>query len=92
MGPRASLDDMEKGKFLTRPGLELRPVGRPVIPTMLSQLLNNFSMYCSFLQIVLEIRDVTDRKTEVVILSVYGCHTFAYDAEYLFHENIFIKS
>jgi hypothetical protein len=27
--PRASLDDMEKWKFLTQPGLELRPVGRP---------------------------------------------------------------
>jgi hypothetical protein len=29
MGPRASLDDMEKGKFLTLPGLELRPLGCP---------------------------------------------------------------
>jgi hypothetical protein len=27
--PRPSLDDMEKRKFLTLPGLELRPVGRP---------------------------------------------------------------
>jgi hypothetical protein len=26
---RAGLDDMEKRKFLTPPGLELRPVGRP---------------------------------------------------------------
>jgi hypothetical protein len=29
VGPRAGLDDMEKRKFLTLPGLELRPVGRP---------------------------------------------------------------
>jgi hypothetical protein len=28
VGPRASLDDVEK-KFLTLPGLELRPLGRP---------------------------------------------------------------
>jgi hypothetical protein len=26
--PRAGLDDMEKWKFLTLPGLELRPLGR----------------------------------------------------------------
>jgi hypothetical protein len=27
--PRAGLDDVEKRKFLTLPGLQLRPVGRP---------------------------------------------------------------
>jgi hypothetical protein len=29
VGPRASLDDVEKRKFLALPGLELRPLGRP---------------------------------------------------------------
>jgi hypothetical protein len=29
VGPRASLDDTENRKFLTLPGLELRPLGRP---------------------------------------------------------------
>jgi hypothetical protein len=29
VGPRAALDDVEKRKFLTLPGLELQPVGRP---------------------------------------------------------------
>jgi hypothetical protein len=29
MDPRAGLDDLEKTKFLTLPGLELRPLGRP---------------------------------------------------------------
>jgi hypothetical protein len=29
--PRASLDDVEKRKFLTLPGLELRPLGRPSV-------------------------------------------------------------
>jgi hypothetical protein len=29
VGPRAGLDDMEKGQFLTLPDLELRPLGRP---------------------------------------------------------------
>jgi hypothetical protein len=30
VGPRAGLDDVEKRKFLTLPGLELRPLGRQV--------------------------------------------------------------
>jgi hypothetical protein len=30
VGPRAGLDDLEKRKFLTLPGLELRPLGRQV--------------------------------------------------------------
>jgi hypothetical protein len=29
VGRRAGLDDVEKRKFLTIPGLELRPLGRP---------------------------------------------------------------
>jgi hypothetical protein len=29
VGPRAGLDDVEKRKFLTLPGLELRPLNRP---------------------------------------------------------------
>jgi hypothetical protein len=29
VGPRASLDDVVKREFLTLPGLELRPLGRP---------------------------------------------------------------
>jgi hypothetical protein len=29
VGHRAGLDDVEKRKFLTLPGLELRPLGRP---------------------------------------------------------------
>jgi hypothetical protein len=38
MGPRAGLDDTEKGKVLTVPGLELQPLGVPVsIPTELSR-------------------------------------------------------
>jgi hypothetical protein len=37
VGPRAGLNDVEKRKFLTLPGLELRPLCRPVaIPTALS--------------------------------------------------------
>jgi hypothetical protein len=35
VGPRVGLDDVEKRKFLTIPGLELRPLGRSAIPTPL---------------------------------------------------------
>jgi hypothetical protein len=51
--PRGSLDDLEKKKFFTLPGLDLRPLGRPVaIPTELSRLLeictvSNIGIYSS---------------------------------------------
>jgi hypothetical protein len=31
MNPRTGLDDVEKRRFLTVPGLELRPLGRPAV-------------------------------------------------------------
>jgi hypothetical protein len=36
--PRASLDDVVKRKFLTLPGLKLRPLGRPAHSQSLYQL------------------------------------------------------
>jgi hypothetical protein len=36
--PRASLGDVEKRKFLTLPGLELRPLGRPACNQSLYRL------------------------------------------------------
>jgi hypothetical protein len=42
VGPRAGLDDMEKGKFLTLPGLELLSFGPPAY----SQLLSRLYKYC----------------------------------------------
>jgi hypothetical protein len=36
--PRAGLEDVEKRKFLARPGLELRPLGRPARSQSLSRL------------------------------------------------------
>jgi hypothetical protein len=38
VGPRAGLDDVEKRKFLTLPGLELRPPGRPASRQLLYRL------------------------------------------------------
>jgi hypothetical protein len=38
VNPRAGLDDVEKRKFLTPPGLELRPLGCPVRSQSLYQL------------------------------------------------------
>jgi hypothetical protein len=42
--PRAGLDDVEKIKFLTLPGLELRPLGHPVH----SQSLTNYAILALF--------------------------------------------
>jgi hypothetical protein len=38
MGPRGCLDDVEKRKFLTLLGLELRPLNRPAINQWLYRL------------------------------------------------------
>jgi hypothetical protein len=39
VGPKAGLDDVENRKSLTLPGLELRPLGRPVRSQSLYRLL-----------------------------------------------------
>jgi hypothetical protein len=36
--PRTGVDDVEKRKFLTPPGLELRPLGRPARSQLLYRL------------------------------------------------------
>jgi hypothetical protein len=43
--PKAGLDDMEKWKFLTLPGLELRPFDRPASRQYLYRLRNRDSSY-----------------------------------------------
>jgi hypothetical protein len=40
VSPRAGLDDLEKRKYLTLPGLELRPLGRPACSQSLYRLRN----------------------------------------------------
>jgi hypothetical protein len=39
VGPRTSLDNLEKGKFLILPGFELQPFGRPARSQALYRLL-----------------------------------------------------
>jgi hypothetical protein len=46
MGPRASLNDMEKRQFLTLPGLKLRPLGRPASSQSLYRLSYPGSSFC----------------------------------------------
>jgi hypothetical protein len=43
--PRAGLDDMEERTFLTLPGLELRPLGRPARSQTLYRLAYSGSNY-----------------------------------------------
>jgi hypothetical protein len=42
---RVGLDDVEKGKYWTLPGLELRPLGRPAPSQSLSRLLISVLKY-----------------------------------------------
>jgi hypothetical protein len=51
VGPRASVDDVEKRKFLILPELELRPLGRPARSQSLYRLLYPGS-YCNSTSIV----------------------------------------
>jgi hypothetical protein len=58
VGPRAGLDDVEKRKFFTLPGLELRPLGRPAsrytdyaISAPDEVKLNDISKICSYLKL-----------------------------------------
>jgi hypothetical protein len=48
LGPRAGLDYLEKRKLLTLPGLELRPIGRPVRNQSLYRLNypGSFKLFC----------------------------------------------
>jgi hypothetical protein len=48
VGPRDSLDDVKKRKFLTLPGLELRPLGCPAYSQSLYRLHYPVSLlYCT---------------------------------------------
>jgi hypothetical protein len=44
--PRAGLDDVEKRKFLTLPGLELRPLGRPARSLKTDMCTRQFALLC----------------------------------------------
>jgi hypothetical protein len=50
--PRADLDDFEKRKFLTLPGLELRPLSRPAR----SQPLYELRYHGSYIHVVCDIK------------------------------------
>jgi hypothetical protein len=50
VGPRAGLYDVEKRKFLTLPGLEIRPFGRPTR----SQSLYRLCYPSSFIHLILD--------------------------------------
>jgi hypothetical protein len=54
VSPRAGLDYMEKRKFLTLPGLELRPLGRPARTQSLYRLSYPGSYDCVYIQMHLK--------------------------------------
>jgi hypothetical protein len=50
VGPRAGLNDVEKRKFLTLPGLELPPLRRPARSQSLYRLCYKFECYISYVR------------------------------------------
>jgi hypothetical protein len=49
MNPRAGLEDLERKKFFTLPGLELRSLGRPASSQSLYRLRDQGNIYCHVL-------------------------------------------
>jgi hypothetical protein len=79
VGPRASLDYVEKLKFLLPPGLELRHLGRPAHSQSLYRL--GYPGECSvsehpeYLEIIMYIKfctDVEDVYIDITLLYRYG--------------------
>jgi hypothetical protein len=67
VGPRAGLDDVEKRNFLTLPGLELRPLGRPARSQSLYRLrylAPNFSFYIN----------IDPKKTKILYFYLINCY------------------
>jgi hypothetical protein len=64
--PRADLDDVEKRKFLTLPGLELRPLGRPARSQSLYRLHYPGSLVVTVIIIII----IIIRYHELVVLQV----------------------
>jgi hypothetical protein len=67
--PRAGLDDMEKRKFLTLPGLELLPLGRPSRSQLLYRLrypgsIKNSNTITLYLRAELNTRDQLQSRNE----------------------------
>jgi hypothetical protein len=80
--PRAGLDEVEKRKFLTLPGLELQPsVAQPVasrIPAELSRLLTSIG-YSSYTHISLR-HFITDNKNTWLRIYLLMIHITALSA------------
>jgi hypothetical protein len=69
VGPRAGLDDVEKRKFFTLLGLELRPLGRPARSQSLYRL-----RYTGFPDKLRTIAYYITNAESVLMLRSVGCH------------------
>jgi hypothetical protein len=71
VNPRAGLDDLEKRKFLTLPGFELRPVGRPAR----SQSLYRLRYAGSYIEHVGVQKQFLDSDMHIINLEKYSFNT-----------------
>jgi hypothetical protein len=67
INPRAGLDDMKKWKFLTLPGLELRPLGRPTSSQVMYRL-----RYPGCLKQTYDYK-IVSRNSAIYLVSVHLC-------------------
>jgi hypothetical protein len=91
VGPTGSVDDVEKRKYLTLPGLELRPLGRPASSQSLYRLSCLDSHGCAVPKKTFE--DMLSSDSDIVasllskykiLISAYGGNQKRY-IEHLFH-------
>jgi hypothetical protein len=71
VGPRPGLDDVEKRKFLTLQGLELRPLGRPARSQSLQQFEKKNTKNISQIQSRKILHDYVTNKYEIIFWIIF---------------------
>jgi hypothetical protein len=74
--PRTGLDDVEKRKFLTLPGLELRSLGRPARSQSLYRLRYPGSLFFTYNREILQIALATACPTHPEIRFILVCKSY----------------
>jgi hypothetical protein len=83
---RAGLDDVEKRKFFTLPGLELRPLGRPASSQSLCRL--RYPGSCHLLQTRRFVLGMNVRKSVKISEAIFLTITTLSPISYYAHEKV----
>jgi hypothetical protein len=70
---RAGLDDVEKRKFLTLLGLELRPLGRPAHSQSLNRLCYPGSLHIATVYLCSQVTETISKQSKILVLITIIC-------------------